>query len=191
MKSSELPPIVRSITVGWPQAEAFRRFTADFSQWWPVHTHSIGGKCVARVVFECKQGGLIFEQHHDGRRFQWGEVLDWDPPRRVRFTWHPARDKSTAQEVTLTFAPAGPESIGTRLELVAIGGENWGKGATHARRGYSLGWAGILNTWAGKKTATMRALAPLMLLAELVQKLRGGTPAAIARAGGELDAPTR
>ena len=58
---SDLPPIVRSISVSWQPEEAFRRFTADFGNWWPRHTHSIGGKCVERIVFECNPGGLIFE----------------------------------------------------------------------------------------------------------------------------------
>ena len=183
MKTPELPPIVRTIKVSWSPDEAFRRFTADFARWWPARTHSIGGAEVERIVFECKVGGLIFEQHKSGRRFQWGEVRAWDPPRRVGFTWHPSRDKSTAQDVQLTFHPKG---TGTRLELVSSGWERWGKGAPTARRGYDLGWNGVLHTWAGRTTPGLRALVVLMAVMQLVQKLRGGAAAAIARAGGEL-----
>lgn len=185
MKTPDLPPIVRSISVSWAPAEAFRRFTADFAKWWPARTHSIGGECLECIVFECKLGGLIYEQHVDGRRFQWGEVRAWDPPRRVRFAWHPSRDKSTAQDVELTFHPEGS---GTRLELVSSGWEKWGKGAPRARRGYDLGWAGVLNTWAGRRTLGMRALEGLMALMSFVQRFRGGRAAVIARSGGELEA---
>lgn len=182
---ANLPPIVRTISVSWSPEEAFRRFTADFARWWPAHTHSIGGKCVKRIVFECKVGGLIFEEHQDGRRFQWGEVRAWDPPRGLRFTWHPSRDQATAQDVALTFHPEG---TGTRLELVSSGWERWGKGAPRARRGYDLGWGGVLNVWAGRRTMGMRAMDGLMAVMSLVQLFRGGRAAAIARAGGELKA---
>jgi uncharacterized protein YndB with AHSA1/START domain len=185
MKTPDLPPIVRSISVSWSPAEAFRRFTADFASWWPVRTHSIGGKRVRRVVFECEVGGLIFEEHQDGRRFQWGEVRAFDPPRSLRFTWHPSRDRSTAQEVELTFHAEG---TGTRLELVARGWERWGRGARHARRGYGLGWSGVLNVWAGRRTLGMAVMDALMAMMGLVQSFRGGTDAAIARAGGEIEA---
>jgi len=187
MKQPPLPPIVRTVSVSWAPEEAFRRFTADFGAWWPFRTHSIGGKEVARIVFECKAGGLIYEQHRSGRRFQWGQVRAWEPPRSVRFTWHPSRDAHTAQDVTLTFHPEG---TGTRLELVSDGWERWGKGAPRARRGYDLGWGGILSTWAGRRSLGMSALNGLAAAIGFLARLRGGTAAAIERAGGELeDAP--
>ncbi len=180
----ELPPIVRSVSVSWNPEEAFQRFTADFARWWPWRTHSIGGvACVERIVFECRSGGLIFEQHKDGRRFQWGTVLEWEPPRRVKFSWHPARDASTAQQVVLVFHP---EAGGTRLELVSVGRENWGRGAKRARRGYDLGWWQVLNVWAGRRSVGMAVLGSVMTFMELVQKLRGGSAAAVAKAGGEI-----
>jgi len=181
---TELPPIVRSVTVSWDSEAAFRRFTADFATWWPWRTHSIGGvERVERLVFECKPGGLIFERHKDGRRFQWGKVLEWDPPRRVKFTWHPSRDEATAQEVELRFHPAGS---GTRLELVSSGWEHWGEGANGARRGYDLGWWQVLNIWADKRTLRLAVLNGVMRFMAFVSRRRGGAEAAIAKAGGEM-----
>jgi uncharacterized protein YndB with AHSA1/START domain len=183
MKEAELPPIVRSVSVSWAPEAAFQRFTADFERWWPRRTHSIGGERVQRIVFECRAGGLIYEQHFDGRRFQWGVVLEWEPPRRVRYCWHPSRAPETAQEVELTFHPEGS---GTRLELVASHWERWGRGAKRARRGYDLGWGYVLNVWAGRRTAGMALLDCIGMLHGLVQKMRGGTAASIAGAKGEI-----
>ena len=56
---------------------------------------------------EPQVGGRIFEEHVDGRRFQWGRVLEWEPPRRVKFTFHPSRDPATAQDVEVRFVPDG------------------------------------------------------------------------------------
>jgi uncharacterized protein YndB with AHSA1/START domain len=178
-----LPPIRRSILVSWNADTAFRRFTQEFGTWWPAATHSVGGDCVKRIVFECRAGGLIFEEHRDGRRFGWGRVLELEPPRRVKFTWHPARDAATAQEVEVRFEPEGE---GTRVELISDKWERWGKNAHRARKGYDMGWRYILNWWAGRRTASMLALDCVALVLRGVELLRGGTAASIARAGGEL-----
>src|SRR5262245_15551007 len=178
-----LPPIRRSVAVSWDATEAFRRFTQDFGKWWPSGTHSVGGKCVARVVFECRAGGLIFEEHVDGRRFAWGRVLELEPPRRLKFTWHPSRDAATAQEVEVTFTQ---DAGGTRVDLVSDKWERWGKNAHRARKGYDVGWGYILNTWAGRRTASMLLLDGVTLALLGVEWLRGGTTASIARAAGEL-----
>jgi uncharacterized protein YndB with AHSA1/START domain len=179
----ELPPIRRSIRVSWSPHDAFRRFTEEFGRWWPWRTHSIGGTRVRRVVFECREDGLIFEEHADGRRFQWGRVLELDAPRRIKFTWHPSRDASAAQEVELLFHPEG---AGTRVELISDKWENWGKGAGRARKGYDVGWGYVLNVWAARRTPSMAVLDGVALVARGVEILRGGTRASIARAGGEI-----
>jgi len=180
---SELAPIRRTVSVSWDQAAAFRRFTQEFATWWPWRTHSIGGKQVKGVVFECRAGGLIFEEHVDGRRFAWGRVLEFDPPRSVKFTWHPSRDAATAQEVEVSFVP---EAGGTRVELVSDKWENWGKSAERARKGYDMGWGYVLNVWAGRRTGKMALLDALAFVMRGVEILRGGTRASIARAGGEI-----
>jgi hypothetical protein len=183
MTEPALPPIVRSVPVSWSQDAAFHRFTAEFASWWPWRTHSIGGKQVSRVVFEPRVGGRIFEEHRDGRRFLWGTVLEWDPPARVKFTFHPSREPASAQEVEVRFLPEGS---GTRLELTATRWENWGKGAARARKGYHAGWGYVLNVWAGRRTTAMRMMALLAGVMRAVELLRGGTAASIARAGGEI-----
>jgi len=185
MSSAPLPPIERAVLVSWDQETAFQRFTVRLGSWWPVRTHSIGGNRLQKVVFEPGVGGRIYEEHQDGRRFQWGRVLDWDPPRRVKFTWHPSRDPSTAQEVEVTFAPEG---TGTRLLLVAAGWEKWGPKAARARKGYSVGWAYVLNVWAGRRTHQMVLMDAIIAVLGFVQKLRGGADAEIARARGEIPA---
>ena len=183
MTEPTIPPVERSVSVSWDQEAAFRRFTFDFACWWPWRTHSIGGERVKEVVFEPRVGGRIFEEHLDGRRFQWGQVLEWDPPRRVKFTFHPSRAPSTAQEVEVRFLP---EESGTRLQLVATKWENWGPDARRARKGYHVGWGYVLKVWAGRRTFDMRLLAALAAARGLIARLRGGTDAAIAKAGGEI-----
>jgi DNA-binding transcriptional ArsR family regulator len=61
--------------IGTPRPRS-RQFTADFGAWWPRTHPSAAG--AGRVVFEGRAGGLIFEEHVDRRRFQWGKVLEWN-----------------------------------------------------------------------------------------------------------------
>ena len=178
-----IPPVERSIEVDWDQEAAFHRFAREFSTWWPWRTHSVGGPNVKRIVLEPRAGGLIFEEHVDGRRFQWGKILEWDPPRSLKFTFHAGREAATAQDVNVRFIALGEH---TRVELVATKWENWGPKAARARRGYDLGWAYVLNVWAGRRTPRMLVAELIMGTAKVVSWFRGGTAAEIARAGGEI-----
>jgi uncharacterized protein YndB with AHSA1/START domain len=180
-----LPPIRRLVSVSWPPAEAFRRFTADFGTWWPSGTHSIGGKLVKRIVFECRVGGRIYEELMDGRRYQWGRITAWDPPNRVAFMWHPSREEAEAQEVDLSFHPAG---TGTRVELVSAGWERLGAKARSARKGYYVGWGAVLDHWAGRWSPTMLLFAVLSKSITLYYRITGRLDAEIAKAGGRIPA---
>jgi hypothetical protein len=184
MSDPLLTPIHCSVSVSWDPETAFRRFTHDFAAWWPTHTHSIGEHRISRLVFETTLGGRIFEEHVDGRRFLWGQITAWDPPRSVSFTWHPARAPETAQHVDVRFVREGG---GTRLELTAAGWERWGRGARQARRGYRAGWGYILNVWAGRRTARMLLMDGVIAIARVVQWARGGVTASIARAEGAIE----
>jgi len=146
-KTGDASPIVRAVSVSWPPDEAFRRFSADFSRWWPKYTHSIGGRRVKQVVLEPRAGGALYEEHYDGTRYAWGLVTEFDPPRRLAFTFHASYDARDAQQVQISFTP---EATGTRVELVSSGWENMGDAARRSRGGYQVGWGAILAGYAGR-----------------------------------------
>ena len=145
---SKLPePIRRSISVPWNQQAAFERFTADFTKWWPRYSHSIGGKRVKRIVFECRVGGRIYEEHFDGTCFLWGKVTSYDAPDRVAFTFHPSQEASDAQQIEVRFHAEG---TGTRVDLVSSGWEKMGKRAQRAYGAYRLNWGAALSRFANR-----------------------------------------
>lgn len=180
---STLPPIRRSVRVSWDPDTAFRRFTEEFGAWWPASTHSIGGPRLLRVVFECRVGGLIYEELKDGRRFQWGRVVAWEPPHRVAFTWHPSHEESKAQDVEVTFRPDG---TGTNVELGSAGWERFGARARIARRGYDLGWRGILDVFARRPSMAAAIPAGISHAVTLALRVTGRLDAAIDKAGGRI-----
>jgi uncharacterized protein YndB with AHSA1/START domain len=147
--ANHLAPIRRSVVVSWDQVATFRRFTDGFATWWPTFSHSIGGPRVARVVFECRPGGQIYEEHRDGTRLAWGSVSVIEAPRRIVFRWHAAYEPTDAQEVEVTFTP---EASGTRVDLVSRNWEAMGDKARKSYNGSKLAWAGILAAYAGRFT---------------------------------------
>ena len=154
-----IEPLHKSITVPWKPEAAFRRFTTELATWWPLRSHSVGGRDAVSCVFEEHAGGKIYEVWRDGGRSEWGTVLVWDPPARVEFTWHPGRESAEAQLVELRFTAVDE---GTRLDLVQSGWERFGTRGTRMRRAYNLGWAYVLRVWAGRNRS------PLVLALDLV-----------------------
>lgn len=163
-----IAPVRKSIVVPWSVDVAFRRFTADFGTWWPLRSHSLGQREATTCLFEGREGGKIYEVWRDGRRVEWGEVLTWDPPQRVTFTWHPGQSRDVAQQVELRFTAVGKE---TRLDLVHSGWERLGRAARKTRNGYQLGWNYVLRRWAGQPPTLLdRVLNGLAALAWMVSK---------------------
>ena len=93
----------------------------------------------------------VMREHCPGFRVDFGDgtvssgvVTEWDPPRRVAFTWHPGREPESAQHVVVTFASTGE---GTEETLVHGGWEKFGDGAAEAREGYGAGWTAVLEAY--------------------------------------------
>ena len=151
-KEPSVAPIRRSVSVSWPQEEAYRRFTQDFAKWWPSYSYSIGGSRVKRVVFEPRAGGRIYEEHKDGTRMRWGKVIALDPPRRIVFSFHPSRAESDAQHIEINFSREGDR---TRVDLISTGWEKMSDKAKRTRGGYQLGWGLVLDRFAGRFRAVL------------------------------------
>jgi uncharacterized protein YndB with AHSA1/START domain len=146
MSSTEML-VRKSIVVGSPPEIAFRVFTEGVADWWPTATHSVGEARVKTVVFESSLGGRIYERLDDGTEHEWGRVTEWDPPRRLAYTWYPGREPETGQVVEVRFEP---DDGGTRLELEQRGWEALGERAERTRANYDSerGWNLVLRAYA-------------------------------------------
>ncbi len=173
--TTPIPPLHRTITVPWAPDAAFRRFTEQIHDWWPIRSHSVGGEKAERVVFERRVGGRIYEVDQGGGEHTWGTVTGWEPPTRVAFTWHPGMAPETSQEIEVRFSMM---ERGTRLELTHTGWERLGKLARKARKGYPIGWSYVLLLYADRKSSPLVfALDGVMWILRAVQG-RGAKSAA-------------
>ena len=141
-------PIRKTRTVRATPQKAFRVFTEGHDRWWP-RTHHIGKAELARAVLEPRQGGRWYEVGTDGSECDWGEVLVWDPPRRLVLAWHITAeftyDPDGYTEVEVRFTDLGDG--GARIDFEHRGRERLGAGADSAIAGMDRGWGLILDLY--------------------------------------------
>jgi uncharacterized protein YndB with AHSA1/START domain len=136
MSSAVVAPIQMSVTVPLPPERAFELFATRIGEWWPLREgHSLTVERAAGCWIEPFAGGRVFERSIDGEEHDWGQVLVYEPPRRLAMTWHPGGGPATEVEVRFT-----PADDGTFVELEHRGWEVFGDEAEAARSGYANGW---------------------------------------------------
>ena len=139
--------IKKTLTVGATPEKAFEVFTAGFDRWWP-RSHHIGASPLKTAILEPGVGGRWYSVHEDGSESPWGDVLAWDPPRRLIVAWRISHewgyDPKLLTEVEVTFTPVGNGE--TRVELEHRGLERFGDSdaANTTRASMDGGWGMIL-----------------------------------------------
>lgn len=138
-------PIVKTVFVGCSAAKAFDVFARETSSWWPLDGHAVSardGKAAQAVTIEPRVGGAVYETMHDGSRAEWGEVLAFDPGRRLEITWHPGRNAEFPTRVLVDFADMDDGEC--RVTLTHSNWEVWGERAVQMRENYNSGWDIVL-----------------------------------------------
>ncbi|MGH7617611.1 MAG: SRPBCC family protein [Gemmatimonadaceae bacterium] len=146
-------PVERSITVRANVQRTFEVFTAGFDSWWP-RSHHIGKSPMKRAVIEGRVGGRCYSEQEDGTDCAWGQILEWDPPRRFVFSWQITPqwafepDLSKASEVEVRFTAVG--NVETRVDLEHRHFERMGTGGAIMREGVRAtgGWGTLLDLFA-------------------------------------------
>lgn len=146
---SQIEPIRKSLFVRIGVERAFELYTSGTDTWWPLETHArfeeVEGAKVERIEFPTQAGEPILEHLSTGEALPWGEVLAYEPPRRVLIAWKPNASANPPTEVEVTFTPEGD---GTRVILEHRGWERLGDLAGEGRAGYDTGWDHVLGLFA-------------------------------------------
>lgn len=136
-------PLVVEFEVRASPEHAFDTWTARCGLWWPP-SHTISGDPAA-ITFEPRPGGRIFERAADGAEHEWGEVLEWAPPTRLRYLWHLFFDRSEATEVMITFTGRDDHTV---VRIEQRGWEHLGEAGPPRRTRTAQAWAGITELFA-------------------------------------------
>jgi uncharacterized protein YndB with AHSA1/START domain len=100
----------------------------------------------AEIIYEPLAGGRWYERADDGREYEWGKVIEWDPPHRLILAWMVGAstgewafdpDPTHASRAEITFQST---EHGTRVRVEHSGFEAHGSGAASIKRGASRGW---------------------------------------------------
>jgi len=137
-------PLIVEFEVRVAPAHAFDVWTSRCGSWWPAG-HTVSGD-PASIVFEPRAGGRILERAHDGQEHDWGSVIDWEPPSRLRYRWHLFFDPSEATEVEVTFSASGER--GTVVRLEQRGWERLGETGQTRRARTGQAWTALVVDYA-------------------------------------------
>ena len=143
-----LAAVHRTVTVRATPEKAFTVFTTSFASWWPTGYH-VNPNGYDAAFIEPRAGGRWYERGPDGSECDWGRVLEWDPPRRLKLSWQLDSeyvfdpDPDHASEVDVTFTEEEPGV--TRVDLVHCRFEGLAGGESVADTvGGESGWTAIL-----------------------------------------------
>lgn len=130
-----------SFTVQCSAEHAFDTWTTRASAWWPPE-HTVSREPHVQIVFEPRPGGRILERTSGGEEIEWGVIVEWNRPRRLRYRWHIATDPQNATDVEIVFRPQ-PDST-TRVEIEHGGWDRLGEIGPAWRESNHAGWDGVL-----------------------------------------------
>jgi len=137
--------IRKSVTVGCAPDRAFRIFTREIGQWWPLaRGFSYGRERANEIFLDDHSGGRLYERFTDGTEFEIGQVVRCDPPQLIVFTWK-SPEWEGATEVEVRFSAAAES---TRVELEHRGWET-GPKLREAGKGFAGGWVTVLALYVG------------------------------------------
>lgn len=141
-----IAPIQKSVFVKVAADRAFTAFIRDIGRWWP---RGVGQKPLVNVVVEPRVGGRWYEEDAEGQVTQWGEVLAWEPPRRVLLAWQLDAtwkyDREFVTEVEVLFEPTDG---GTRVMLEHRDLERFGASAREHAARLLGGWGSMVDRYA-------------------------------------------
>ena len=133
--------IRRTLTLSCSCAHAFRVFTERMDAWWPPSHRKHPN---ARMLIEPRVGGRFYERAPSGEEVERGEVLAWDPPHALRYSWWPGSSDAPT-EVAVTFRAEGDRTI---VEVTHTPGSSdaasWPKRAER----FIGGWSAVLPAFA-------------------------------------------
>ena len=101
-----------SLRVKTSPERAFAAFTQEIGAWWePNVMFQTTPLAPGRLAFEPQVGGRFTETLANGKVFEIGRILAWEPPRRLVFSWRQASfPPDLTTEVEVCFFALGDET---------------------------------------------------------------------------------
>jgi uncharacterized protein YndB with AHSA1/START domain len=137
---TDMEPIRLTLELACSAEHAFTVWTSKIDSWWPAD-HTVSGDPQS-VVLEPFVGGRIYETTDDGSQHEWGEIVEWEPPRRFAYLWHLRSRREDATDVDVRFLEVDEST--SRVDIVHSGWERLGAEAQTWRDRNNGGWSTLL-----------------------------------------------
>lgn len=140
--------IERTMTIGVPVDEAFRKFVDDVNEWWPKE-YTWSQNELKEVRIGAGEEELCTEIGPNGFRCDWGTVTEMIANKRIGMKWQisptraPIPDPSKASDIRVEFESKGNS---TTLRFTHFNWEKHGEGGDEYRKmmDSEQGWDYIL-----------------------------------------------
>jgi hypothetical protein len=110
MTEQAAPPITHEYALSCSAERAFDVYTGRIGEWWDPR-YTANAETFEGVTIEPRVGGRVFAAHGEAGRDDWGEVLVWEPGRRVVYTSTLAQSAGHPSEIAVVFEPDGPGCV--------------------------------------------------------------------------------
>lgn len=116
-------PLKKSIEIKCDIAHAFETFVGQIDLWWPVGHRKFDQSTLS---LEPKLGGQFIERSVDGQMMKMGEVVLYEAPNHIQYTWFPGAVKLPTL-VDIKFSQQGEYSLVevTHSEAESALGDMW------------------------------------------------------------------
>lgn len=104
--------VVVALRVRAAPERAFAVFVEEIGAWWkPNSLFQTTPRPPGLMAFEGGAGGRLVETLANGKQFEIGRILAWEPPHRLVFSWRQASfPPELLTEVAVSFEPVGEET---------------------------------------------------------------------------------
>jgi hypothetical protein len=140
MPTRPIGPIRHEYELTCTAEHAFEVYTRRIGEWWHP-AYSPNPETLEAVEIEPGVGGRVLFKHRGEGQFSWGQVTEWQPPRRLSHTSVLAQPSDHPTQISVDFAPQG---AGCRIQFEHGG---WNDGNVSVRQKFS-DWQLILDRFA-------------------------------------------
>ena len=103
---SEVSAIAFEYSLPCSPERAFDVYVARIGEWWH-QDYTANAETLQDVIIEPRVGGRVYATHSDLGEHDWGEVVVFEPGRRLVHTFTLAQDPTHPTEVAVEFVDAG------------------------------------------------------------------------------------
>ena len=146
MSDESTSPITHEYPLSCSAGHAFATYTGRIGEWWDPR-YTANADTLEAVTIEPRVGGRVYATHGDAGEDDWGEVIAWEPGKRLVHTFTLAQDARHPSQVAVEFLPDEEEGDARAGCTVRFAHGGWTQANAASRMKFS-DWPVMLDRFA-------------------------------------------